>query len=120
MRSTAKFCQNGHCRQRYNRDIKNDVDNKHSLDMMQANNLLSNVLGELFDNKHDPDMQASMLEYVESINYICNRMYAYIGTVQAEQANTWYQCQDCGQRTFGKVDNCDFCKSSNFKPITHK
>ena len=96
------------------REGYNDVD-RILLDSLTD---IMNMRHEYFTNERSPDMQVEALQRIQFLQDELNRMLAIIGTIQSEQANTWYQCQNCGQRTFGKVESCDFCGESKFLPIS--
>lgn len=69
------------------------------------------------NDKHSPDMQLELYETLDNIRFHLNKIEAVLGTIESAQENTWYQCKDCGQRTFGKVKKCDFCYGSDFKVV---
>lgn len=112
-RSTAKYCS-GTCRARMSREKTNDFER----DFYSAYRAIAIIRQEYFNDRHNPDWQVSALDTIGDIQHELNKMIAIIGTIESEQANTWYQCTNCGQRTFGKVDTCDFCGKSDFKPIS--
>lgn len=67
---------------------------------------------------HSPDMQLSLFSTLENMRDTIDKIEAELYTIETEQQNRWYQCTNCGQRAFGKVDKCDFCKSEKFRVIT--
>jgi hypothetical protein len=75
---------------------------------------------DYLDDKHDPDMQLMLVDYVDRIRDQLNKIDAFLMTVQSEADNTWYECINCGQKTFGRVDVCDFCQETNFKRIPNR
>lgn len=90
-------------------------------DLNDAFNTVSNKLSETFDiyfdDKHNPDALLDCVEDIENIQFILSKMMANIATIEIEQQNTWYQCNNCGQKTFGRVEKCDFCNENDFKRI---
>jgi len=111
-RSTAKYCS-GTCRARMSREGISDFDKRFN----SVHREIFGIKRDFFNDKHNPDWQVSALDTIASIQIELNKMIAIIGTIESKQANTWYQCKDCGQRTFGKVETCDFCGGHDFQVV---
>jgi len=116
-RSSAKYCSES-CKQTAKRYRSQDLPESSLLNTMKDIELsLWQFRANNFNDKHSPDMLLELSERINNIREELTRMDMYLGTIEAYQANTWYQCKECGQRTFGKVESCDFCGGDDFRII---
>lgn len=116
-RTSAKYCSEA-CKQKakYRRDHQfpeSDLD-----EMMDNGGSALYELEKFVKNeKIDDEQKLRVMKELESYQFMINKMIAQISVIEIEQQNTWYQCTSCGQKTFGKVEKCDFCHESDFKRI---
>lgn len=116
-RNSAKFCYETPCRQRHKRMKIQGFDNEFERVLLNSLMDIKELREAKFNDSHSGDMLLETMTSIDAIQHELNKMVAYIGTIETQQANTWYQCQECGQKTFGKVETCDFCGSSDWKAI---
>lgn len=116
-RSTAKYCSTS-CRQmaKHARDNNRNVSNLIDTMEMQAS-IIKNIRNTYFNEQHNPETLLKLTDAIRNAQSELLKMDMYLATIEAHQANTWYQCIDCGQRTFGKVDTCDFCSGDKFRVV---
>lgn len=111
-RCSKRFCDST-CRGRFHREKRSDIERE----LTDAWNTINRIRIRHFTDNHSPEQKVSALHLIQSIEHEINKMVSVIGATQEEQADTWYQCLGCGQRTFCKVDTCDFCGGSKSKAI---
>lgn len=116
-RNSARFCSEG-CKQKakYRRD--------RDFPESDLSELIDNVHGALYelekfinDDNVDNEAKLSINDMLQNYHFVINKMEAIVGVIEMEAQNTWYQCKNCGQKTFGRVEKCEFCSQSDFKRI---
>lgn len=116
-RISAKYCSES-CKQIAKRNRAIGLPESQMLnDFMAISGQLLELKEQYITDGHSPDMQLEVYEALDSIRFVSDKISAILSSIESEQSNSWYQCQECGQRTFGKVKKCDFCGSGDFKRI---
>lgn len=116
-RSSAKYCSE-RCKQsaKYMRQTGDVVDNLTD-DMLSILLSVHRLHANYFDDKHNPDVILAQMDTIQNIRHMLSKMEAQIAVIEIERQNTWYQCENCGQKSFGLPEKCDYCSEIHFKRI---
>lgn len=116
-RSSGKYCSEA-CKQQAKYSRQNDFTINNLTEKM---NSLSYELDKLyktyFDDQHNPDDLINQSFVITQFQHTLSKMEAKIMTIEIDLDNRWYECLNCGQKTFGRVKSCDFCAHERFKLI---
>lgn len=116
-RSSAKYCCES-CKQKAKYARSNDYDVKEIKQTMTAiENSLHEAYRTYFDDNRNPDDLIAVVDHLQWMTDVINKMSAKIAVIELERQSTWYQCKSCGQKSFGLPDKCDFCNESDFDRI---
>lgn len=117
-RSSAKYCKE-RCKQRAKRNRKAGLPDSQMLkDFWDTAKQLTLLKDKYIKPSKSPNMQVQIQGALDSIRHTIDHIQADLSVIEIEQQNTWYQCLNCGQGSFGRVEICDFCKESKFKVIS--
>lgn len=118
-RRSAKYCSEA-CKQRakYKRDLGLD-----ECDLVEDIGAICQKLEEFekkyFSGEAYPDAVVATDTALSVWKHKIDKLQAKIFVIEQELDSYWYRCTECGQRAFGRVKTCDFCKGTKFERL-HK
>ena len=117
-RVTSKYCSE-RCKQsaKYRRTNNVPVADVHYM-LLKAENSLEALHKFMNDETMGTDAKIRINSVVDNLRHVIDKTTAKGIVIESQRFDRWFECRNCGQKVFGRVEKCDFCAESDFKTIS--